>query len=58
MKEKDKENLIKMLPTVILIVSVGTLTHYNLLYVVPAGVIGSVIGYYLLQFIKNRKNKK
>ena len=55
MKEKDKETLIRTMPMVIIMVAVGTITHYNLFYVVPAGAIGGLIGYFLLKFIKKRK---
>ncbi|MEK6844048.1 MAG: hypothetical protein AABX83_01335 [Nanoarchaeota archaeon] len=56
MEEKDKESLIRTTPIIILIVAVGTATHYNLLYVIPAGAIGGLIGHFILKFYKKRKN--
>lgn len=55
MKEKDKENLIRMVPMIILIVSVGTVTNYNLLYVVPVAIIEILIGNIILKIYKRKK---
>ena len=55
MKQKDKENLIKSIPAIVLIVTVGTITKYNLVYTIPAGIIGVLIGHLILKSIETKK---
>lgn len=49
MEQKDKEALIRTIPAVVLIVGVGTITRYNLIYTIPAGIIGVLISNYLIK---------
>ena len=57
MKKENKETLIRIIPAVILFVAVGTITNYNLFYVIIAGGIGGLIGDFLVKLIKKRNAK-
>tara|TARA_Y100000310_G_scaffold342459_1_gene445803 strand:+ start:2974 stop:3135 length:162 start_codon:yes stop_codon:yes gene_type:complete len=52
MKKKNKTELIVLIPVIILIVSVGTFTNYNLIYTTIAGAVGGFIGYLLKLVLK------
>ena len=61
MKERDKENLIKTLPLVVLVVITANITSVlgisfwtRIIYFALAGAIGGLIGYFILKFIKKK----
>jgi len=54
MKQKDKEILIRSIPPTVLIVMVGTITKYNLIYTITAGIIGNLISSYLIKTTKSK----
>ncbi|MBS3083600.1 hypothetical protein J4423_02240 [Candidatus Pacearchaeota archaeon] len=54
MKEGTKNNLIVLVPLVVLLVLVGSITNYNLIATAVAGAIGGLIGRGILA-LKNKK---
>ena len=62
MKQKDKENLIKTIPLIVLvaitvnitsILKIGFSTRIG--YFALSGIIGALIGHFLLRFMKKKK---
>ncbi len=55
MKPKQNVEWWEAIPAVVLIVGVGTVTGYNLLYTIPAGIVGVLISHGLRLRLKKRR---
>ncbi len=65
MKPKDKENLIRTIPLIVLVVITVNITSMlgvgfpaRIGYFALSGVIGALIGHFLLKFMKKRRRNE
>jgi len=54
-KEKTIRSVILTIPTVTLLVVIGTITNYDLVYTIPAAMLGYIIGLGILTLREKRK---
>ncbi|MBS3075846.1 hypothetical protein J4429_05305 [Candidatus Pacearchaeota archaeon] len=58
MDENTKKSVIVIIPLVILLVTIGTITNYSLLPTILAGIIGALIGKILSSVLIKKDIKK